>query len=64
MSEGGAVEEESKGEEKPYPLKRMPHEKVRYIPGGFKGWHVIFVNDGSLANTVESSQIQGYLQGI
>ena len=64
MSETDLAAEESKDGAKIYPLKRVTYEKVKYIPGGFKGWHFISVDDGNLSNSLESSLIQGYLHGI
>jgi hypothetical protein len=64
MSETDNIAEESKEAVIAYPLKRVTHEKVKYFPGGFKGWHFISVDDGNLSNSEESSLIQGYLKGI
>jgi hypothetical protein len=57
MNETGIVQEESKDGQFPYPLSRVPHERVKFIPGGIKGWHFIFVNDGNPAISAESSKI-------
>ena len=64
MNETGSTLEESKGEQVPYPLSRVPHDRVKYVPGGIKGWHFIFVNDSNPAISAESSKIQSYLRGI
>ena len=59
MSETGlSSEEESKnGDTKTYPLKKVTIEKTNFVQGGFKGWHFIFVNEGNLAKSSESTQI-------
>jgi len=54
MNETGPTTEESKDGIKTYPLKKVTKEKVKFIPGGFKGWHFIFVDEGNLSNTTES----------
>ncbi len=49
------MSEETK--EKSYPLQRVPHERVKYVAGGFKGWHIIWVNDSPIAKSTESANI-------
>jgi hypothetical protein len=57
MNETGIAQEESKDGHVSYPLSRVPHERVKFIPGGIKGWNFIFVNDGNPAISAESSKI-------
>ncbi len=64
MIETGPTTEESKDGIKTYPLKKVAKEKVKFIPGGFKGWHFIFVDEGNLSNSTESLNIQSYLKGV
>lgn len=64
MSETGPSAEETKDGIKLYPLKKVVKDKVKYIPGGFKGWHFVSIDEGNLSNSSESANIQAYLRGI
>ena len=41
----------------PYPLTRVPHDKVKYFSEGMQGWHFVFVNDAPLAKSIDSAAI-------
>ena len=48
------MEEESKNEDhNEYPLQKVPHDKLKYVMNGFKGWDFIFINNGGIANSKE-----------
>ena len=59
------MEQESKNEDhNEYPLQKVPHDKLKYVMNGFKGWDFIFINNGGIANSKEQGKIQAYLKGI
>ena len=46
-----------------YPLKKVTSDKINCIPN-FKGWDILFVSEGGIANSKEQAAVHEYLRGV
>jgi len=56
------AEEELK--EEVYPFSKVQLDKVYYFDALESGWKFVFVNESSLANSLQSQAVQAYLKGV